>query len=284
MGKVEGKAHAGLIIHGDSEQEAIQIPAGYPTLRVPEAQISPEMVRIGHMEMECRHKIPSPHHTGHDAGFCLIGRQAGELGVLVDGIPGIPMSKAHVPNVTGVVNAIEVVTGPVLRGIDFQDSGAIEARITPEGRWFSFAKVNEYEPEVFVGRITTDLNLFRIRLLLARLLHALSRAFVFPPMIAAPHTISLHPTRRQLSPAMGAPEGHHVGDPGLPPVESEFFTHDLNGPHLPRCKVLGPIHRLPKTPEVSPSESVWTCADKVGTVFSNIVGSHMCKFPQHSAL
>jgi hypothetical protein len=241
MGKVEGEAHAGLIVNGDPEQEAIQIPAGHSTFWVPNAQVSPEMVRIGHMEVQRRYELPSPHHTGHDTGFCLIGRQDGELGVLVDGIPGIPMGKANVANVTGVVNAIEVVTGPVLRGIDFEDSGAIEARITPEGRWFSFAKVDKDEPEIFLGRMATDVNLFRRRLLLARLLHALSRAFVFPPMIAAPHTIPLHPTRGQLSPAVGALEGHQVGNSGLPSVESEFFTHDLNRPHLPRCKVFGPI-------------------------------------------
>jgi len=205
------------------------------------------------MEVECCHKLPSPHHTCHDAGFCLIGRQDGGFGVLVNGLPGIPMGKGDVPNVTGVVNAIEVVTGPVLRGIDFQYSGAIEARVAPQWRWFSFAKVDEDEPEIFLGRITTDVNLFRIGLLLTRLFHALSRAFVFPPMIATSHTIPLHPTHRQLSPAMGAAEGHHVGNPGLPSVESEFFTHDLNGPHLPRCKVFGPIHGLPKPPEVPSS-------------------------------
>ena len=103
-----------------------------------------------------------------------MGGQDGEFGVLVNRLPGITMGKTNVPNVTGIVYTIEVVTGPVFRWIDFEDSGAIEAGITPERRRFFVAKVHEDESKILLGRIATNVNLFRIGLILTRLLDALS--------------------------------------------------------------------------------------------------------------
>jgi len=45
---------------------------------------------------------------------------------------------------------------------------------------------------------------------------------------------------------MGSPKGHNMGDPGLPPEESESLTHDLDRHHLTRRQVLRSVDGLPE--------------------------------------
>src|SRR5579862_612788 len=124
------------------------------------------------------------------------------------------MGERQVHRVGCVVDAIEVIAGPIFRWIDVQHARLLKFRVARQSRGCTLTEIGKDEAHVFLSRIALDAYLGRERLIFAWLLDALPRGVVFPAMVQAADAIVFHPAAGQLSATMSTAERSNMGCAG----------------------------------------------------------------------